>query len=125
MSHVRPVLAGALTAFIFAIVQGCVHEPPERLLQEHDIAALTVLANHYTHQAETLREEAKHWEAMAEYYEKHPEFERNGKPGKHAGICREVAKYLRKAAEHAEAFAKEHEALASEGQGKGIRGQVK
>ena len=125
MSHFPPVLRVTLLTLVLALSQGCAEAPPERLLQQHDIAALTVLANQYAHQAENLRDEAKHWDSMAEYYDKHPEIDPNGAKGKHAARCREVARYLSKAAGEAEAFAKEHEALAGEGQGRGVRGQVK
>jgi hypothetical protein len=125
MSHVQSLRTIALFTLGLALSQGCAEAPPERLLQQHDIAALTVLANHYTHQAENLRDEAKHWDSMAEYYEKHPELDRNGNVGKHAARCREVARHLRMAAEAAAAFAKEQDAIAGEGQGRGMGGQTR
>jgi hypothetical protein len=104
---------------------GCAQMPPDRLMAEHDVAALTALANHFAHDAETFRDEAKYWMALADYYDQHPELNGGLGKGSHAAHCREVARHLQAAADEAEAFAKEQEALAQRGQRKGRGGQTR
>lgn len=72
------------------------------------------LANYYADLAQGLHEQAKEWEFMADFYEKHPE--PNAKdPTQHAAHCRTIAQNYRKAAEEADALATEHRALRPHG----------
>lgn len=86
-------------------MQGCAGTSPERLIDQHDHPRL---ANYYSDQAQELREKAKHWEFMAEFYEKHPEPEAKPDSAQHAAHCQAIAQSYKKAAEEADAVATEH-----------------
>jgi hypothetical protein len=87
--------------------QGCAETSTQRLVDQHDHAGLAI---QYTHEAQELQEKAKHWDFMADFYEKHPEPDSKDKASQHATHCREIAQSYRKAASEAEALAAEHRA---------------
>ncbi len=88
--------------------QGC--QSPQRMIEQHDHAGL---AEYYTDEAQELRDEAKHWDSMAELYEKHPDPDtENIVPSKRlAAHSREIAKNDREAADDIEALAAKHRTL--------------
>ncbi|TAJ10532.1 MAG: hypothetical protein EPO61_01600 [Nitrospirae bacterium] len=106
MINFRLLLVPAAFALIL-VVQGCAEPSAKRLIDQHDHAGLTA---HYTHEAQELREEAKHWDFMAEFYEKHPEPDSKEGASQHAAHCRQIAKSYRQAADEADALASEHRA---------------
>ncbi len=110
------MLSGRLAVPFFAVAlaavaQGCTGRSPERMIDQHDHPGL---AMYYSQQAEALREKAKHWEFMAEFYERHPEQETEAS-GAHAAHCRAIAQSYNKAADEAEALAREHRAMRPHG----------
>jgi len=86
-------------------MQACIGTSPERLIDQHDHPSL---ASYYAQQAQELRDKAKQWEFMAEFYEKHPEPEAKPDSAQHAAHCRTIAQNYQKAAEEADALATEH-----------------
>lgn len=66
------------------------------------------LAKYYARQAQDLRQLAKDWEFMAEFYEKHPELAPKGEAARHVAHCRAIAENYRKAADEAAALAISH-----------------
>lgn len=82
------------------------------MISQHDHAGL---ANYYGQQAQELREKAKNWEFMAEFYEKHPEPEAKSGSSQHAAHCRTIGQNYRKAADEADALATEHRAMRPHG----------
>ncbi|MDE3224775.1 MAG: hypothetical protein KGO52_13455 [Nitrospirota bacterium] len=106
MVNYRFLLVPAAFVLMFA-TQGYAETSTQRLIDQHDHAGL---AAHYTHEAQELQEKAKHWDFMADFYEKHPEPDSKDGAGKHAAHCREIAKSYQKAASEAEALAAEHRA---------------
>lgn len=95
-----------------AVGQGCAGTSAERMINQHDHAGL---AMHYDQEAKDLREQAKRWEFMAEYYDKHPEPHGKTEPAQHAAHCRAIAQSYKKAADEAEALASEHRAMRPHG----------
>lgn len=90
-----------------SLLQSCVTDSPQRLINQHDHAAL---ANYYSQEAQQLQQKAKDWDFMAEFYEKHPDSSVKTESTQHAEHCRTIAQNYRKAAEEATALASEHRA---------------
>ena len=107
MVNARLLLVPVAVALIL-IVQGCAS--PQRMIEQHDHAGL---ADYYAHEAQELQDEAKHWDAMAEFYEKNPDpdAEKIVAGGHLAAHCREIAKNNREAAVDIEALAAKHRTL--------------
>jgi hypothetical protein len=70
----------------------------------------SALVTYYSHQAQDLREKGKHWDMIAEAYEKHQEPGGKMSSAEHAAHCRTIAKDYRQAADEADALASEHRA---------------
>lgn len=104
MRHGGSVLVLVVLSLAF-VLPGCAETSQQRLITAHDHPRL---ANYYSDQAQELREKAKYWEFMAEFYEQHPEQEAKADAAQHAAHCRTIAQSYRKAAEEAEALAAEH-----------------
>lgn len=85
---------------------------PQRMIGQSDHVGL---ANYYAQQAQDLKEKAKHWEFMAEFYEQHPEPQLKDDAAKHAAHCRTIAQNYKKAADEAEVLAQEHRAMRPHG----------
>lgn len=96
------VPVAVLLAFL---LQGCAGASPEGMISQHDHPGL---AARYAQEEQDLREKAKHWDFMAEFYEQHPEPEARADAAQHAAHCRAIAQSYIKAAEEAEALAREH-----------------
>lgn len=102
-------LVSITLAFGLAVLlQGCMGTIPERMIKEHDHPGLAML---YAQEAKELREKARQWEFMAEYYEKHSEPHGKTEPAQHAAHCRAIAQNYKKAADEADALASEHRAM--------------
>ncbi len=84
----------------------------QRMIGQNDHIGL---ANYCAQQAQELREKAKHWEFMAEFYEQHQEPAAKADAGQHAAHCKSIAQNYRKAADEAEALAREHQAMRPHG----------
>lgn len=74
------------------------------------------LSSYYAEQAKELQEKAKHWDMLAETYEKHQEPGGKMSPAEHAAHCKKIAKDYREAAQEADALAREHRAMLPHGQ---------
>lgn len=104
---IRHQLVYSLAGLVLAVmIQGCAATTPQHYIEQRDHAGL---ANFYSQESQRLLEKAKHWQDVAEFYEKHPE-EATGKlgPAEHAAHCRAIAEDYRKAAAEADALAIEH-----------------
>lgn len=76
---------------------------------QHLIARSEVgLAKYYEQQAQELRQLAKDWDFMAEFYAKHPELAPKGEAARHVAHCRAIADSYRKAGDEAEALGIAH-----------------
>lgn len=106
MVNFRLLLVPAAFALML-LAQSCAESSTQRLVDQHDHAGL---AAHYTHEAQEFQEKAKHWDFMADFYEKHPEPDSKEGASQHAAHCREIAKSYRQAAAEAETLASEHRA---------------
>lgn len=69
------------------------------------------LANYYSQQAQELREKARQWEFMAEYYDVHSEGLSKAEAAQHSAHCRAIAESYKKAAGEADALAQKHRAM--------------
>ena len=76
----------------------------------------SALLTYYSEQAKELQDRAKHWDMIAEAYEKHPEPAGKTSSAEHAAHCRSIAKDYRQAAQEADALAREHRAMLPHGQ---------
>jgi len=86
--------------------------PAGKAIEQRDHPALVTF---YKHQAEEFRDKAKHWDGVAESYERHPDQAGKDDPKKHAAHCRAIAKSYRAAAEEADALVTEHRAMLPHG----------
>jgi hypothetical protein len=73
------------------------------------------LVTYYAEEAKELREKAKHWDMVAEVYEKHQEPAGKTSAAEHAAHCRTIAKDYRQAGDEADALATEHRAMLPHG----------
>lgn len=94
------------------VLEGCAETSAQRMINASDHVGL---ANYYAQQAQELRDKAKSWEFMAEFYEQHPEPQVKAESAKHAAHCRTIGQNYRKAADEAEALAQEHRAMRPHG----------
>ncbi|MDP3090953.1 MAG: hypothetical protein Q8N04_09760 [Nitrospira sp.] len=85
-------------------LQGCAGPGALHLIPSSEAG----LASYYERQAQDLRQMAKDWEFMAEFYEKHPELAPRGEAARHVAHCRAIADSYRKAADEAEALGIAH-----------------
>ena len=76
----------------------------------------SALLTYYSEQAKELQDRAKHWDMIAEAYEKHQEPSGKTSPTEHAAHCRSIAKDYREAAKEADALAREHRGMLPHGQ---------
>ena len=101
-----------IVAVFLLSTQAWAGSSPERVIEQRDHATLVTL---YKQQAEEFRLRAKHWDDVAESYERHTEDAGKEDALKHAKHCRVIAKELRKAAEEADALVTEHRAMMPHG----------
>ena len=76
----------------------------------------SALVTYYSEQAKELQDNAKHWDMIAETYEKHQEPAGKASSAEHAAHCRSIAKDYRQAAQEADALAREHRSMLPHGQ---------
>lgn len=75
----------------------------------------SALVTYCSEQAKALRENATHWDIIADVYEKHQEPAGNTSPAQHAAHCKSIAKDYRHGADEADALASEHRAMLPHG----------
>lgn len=102
----RICFRAALMAAIL-LVSGCAGGPPQQLIDRNDHAGL---AKYYSRQAQELRDKARGWDVMAEFYEQHRDPHGKLEPKQHAAHCHAIADNYRKSASEADALATEHRA---------------
>src|SRR5262249_804088 len=100
----RELLAGGMFLFLggFSYVYAAETSPVASINQNDHSSLLT----YYSEQAKELQEKAKHWDMIAEAYEKHPDPSSKTSPAEHAAHCRTIAKDYRQAAQEADVLAR-------------------
>lgn len=98
-----------LVVFVLLVLgvsaQAWAENSPVAAINSNDHSALVT---YFSSQAKELHEKAKHWEVIAEAYEKHQEPVGKMSAAEHAAHCRAIAKDYHHAANQAEALAIEH-----------------
>jgi len=105
---------GSRTALVtvMLLALGCAGRPPQQLINQNDHAGL---ANYYSRQAQELRDKAKGWDVMADFYEQHRDPHGKLEPKQHAAHCHAIAENYLKSASEADALATEHRAQVPHG----------